>query len=276
MSSPVLDLSTLRETMTRLERGSASLRQPESSALGRGRVPLGADPLRLDAILGGGLKRGALHEIVAAGARDEAAAAGFAMALAIRAVGEGRLVWIIDDRAALETGMPYRAGLVAQGLDADRLVLVKTRDTATTLWATEEALRAGVSAVITELWRPRAYDLTASRRLLMAARRGGAVSLLLPVGLGRGDGLSSAADTRFSVAAAPSAHQPSAAMRTPVPGPAGFAVRLLKLRGTAANGLRGFDREETHGLLWDRGSQGFRTAAVQEATALSHALDGAA
>ena len=259
MPSAGSDLCALRQSMTQIERRFLSSRPAEGSDAGpRKRMPLGLTPLRLDALLGGGLRRGALHEVVAASARDEAAAARFAAGLAIRSAGPSPLVWIIEDRAARETGLPYRPGLTAHGLDAEKLVLVRTRDIFTTLWATEEALRAGVAVVITELWRPQAYDLAASRRLLLVARRQNAISLLLPVGLGQADSLSSAADTRFSVGAAPGEHRASAGGRVPIPGPAGFAVRLLKLRGTAAGGLRGFDRDEIHSLVWDREGRGFR------------------
>lgn len=280
MLSAVSDISALRETMARIERGFGVSREPAGVASrGPARIALGADKLALDAILGGGLRRGALHEIVAAGARDEAAAAGFALSLAIRCAGGRALIWIVQDRAGWETGLPYRPGFMAHGLDADQLVLVRTRDAAATLWATEEALRSGVAAVITELWRARCYDLAASRRLLLAARRGGTMSLLVPVGLGQAESLSSAADTRFSVAACSGEHRRSAGDRIPVPGPAGFAVRLLKLRGSAADALQGFDRDTIHRLVWDRGRRGFRlhgTAGRWLGAVAPRSLDGAA
>lgn len=257
MPSAVSDLCDLRDTVARIERagegrgGRGSTHAPI--------VPLGDGTLALDVALGGGLRRGTLHEIMAASARDAAAAAGFAVALASRCAEAGAVIWIVDDRAAWETGTPYRPGMAAHGIDPDKLLLVKTRDTHTTLWATEEALRAGARVVLTELWRARSYDLAVSRRLLLAARRRSATSLLVHVGLDEA-AVSSAADTRFAVAARPGEHRPSAAGRIPVPGPAGFAVRLTKLRGSASEGLRGFDRDEVHALVWDRKAQSFRKA----------------
>jgi protein ImuA len=256
MLSASPQFGALRSAMSQIEGlGFAA----ESTEAGRvtARVPLGAE--RLDGILGGGLKPGCLHEVVAETARDEAAAAGFATALA-GLVAQGRpLVWILDDRAAWETGLPYRPGLAACGLDPDTLILVKTRDVPTTLWATEEALRAGAPVVVTELWRARAYDLAASRRLILAARRRGATALVMHVGL-RPDELTSGAETRFAVAAAPSARLPSAGHATPIPGPSGYAVRLVKWRGDATRPF-GFDRDQVHHLAWDRSGRHFRTPA---------------
>ncbi|MCW6508904.1 ImuA family protein [Lichenifustis flavocetrariae] len=262
MPSPYPDLCSLRNAMRRIEgfsltRGTASGGDAEVQSLQGGhttqRVPLGAAPL--DGILGGGLRPGSLHEVVAETARDEAAASGFAVALA-GLVARGRtLVWILDDRTAWEIGLPYRPGLAAHGIEADKLILVKTKDTATTLWATEEALRAGAPVVLTELWRARSYDLAVSRRLLLAARRRGATNLVVHVGL-RQHEVSSGAETRFAVAAAPSERLPSAGAATPIPGPAGFAVRLVKWRGDPDSRF-GFDRDQIHHLSWDRSGRRF-------------------
>ena len=251
MPSAGSDLLVLRESIARIEafapNGYSHGRDRDRSVL----VSLGEEPLPLDAALGGGLRRGTLHEIVAAAPRDEASAAAFAVALAVRLADQGGMIWIMDDRAAWETGTPYRPGLASHGIAVDKLVLVKTKDTPTTLWATEEALRAGARVVVTELWRARTYDLAASRRLLLAARRKGATCLLVHVGLNESDDASSAAETRFAVAACPSEHRVSAGQRTPIPGGPGFAVRLLKLRGTASGGLRGYDETRSmpsHGI----------------------------
>lgn len=231
-------------------------------------MPLADEPLALDAALGGGLRCGTLHEVMAASARDAAAAAGFTVAVAVRCAGDRPVIWIVDDRVAWETGLPYRPGLAAYGLDPAKLLLVRTRDARATLWAAEEALRAGAGVVLTEVWRGQGYDLAASRRLLLAARRGGATSLLLHVGLDE-ETVSSAADVRFAVAARPGEVRPSAGGRIPVPGPAGFAVRLLKRRGGVHESFGGFDRDDVHALAWDRGRGVFR--ALRDADVLRHA-----
>ena len=251
MLSAVSELCALRDTVARIERGGEG-----GSIIRRHRhVTLSDEPIALDETLGGGLRTGTLHEITAQAPRDAATAAGFAAAVATRCAGNGDLIWIVDDRAAWETGTPYRQGLAAHGIDPDRLLLVRTRDAATTLWAAEEALRAGAGTVLIELWRGQGYHLAASRRLLMAARRRGGTGLVLHVGLDPA-AVSSAADTRFAVAARPGTARRSAGGRTPIPGAPAFAVRLLKRR----DGVQGLDRDKVHALAWDRAVRTFTEA----------------
>ena len=149
-----------------------------------------------------------LCEIIPAHPRAAAAAAGFICALALRAAaarpGAG-VVWIAEDMAAREIGLPYGKGLEARDFDPARLVFVKTRSPRETLWAMEEALKSRAVAIVAESWiAPRAYDLTASRRLLLTARRGGGLGLLLlPRASGEAARLTTAAPLRFEVAASP-------------------------------------------------------------------------
>lgn len=254
MPSVDANMRALRDAVARIERnGEATI----TAHAGR-MVPLADEPLAIDAALGGGLRPGTFHEIVAARASDAVAAAGFAAALVARCAGDGPVIWIVDDRAGWETGFPYRPGLAVHGLDPAKLLLVRTRDAQATLWATEEALRAGTGVVLTELWRGQTYDLAASRRLLLAARRRHATSLLLHVGLDA-EAVSSAADTRFAVAALPGERRPSAGGFMPIPGRAAFAVRLLKRRGGAGKSFRAFDRDAVHALVWEPGARSFRS-----------------
>ena len=100
----------------------------------------------------------------------------------------------------------------------------------------EEALKSGALAVVIgELWRLPKYDLAVSRRLTLAARSGTPALLDLPTAHGLAERLSSAAETRFEVAAAPSVHEPSAGGRKPLPGAPAFSVRLIKARGAGAD-----------------------------------------
>jgi protein ImuA len=159
----------------------------------------------VDAALGGGLRRGALHEVMPAGPRDAAAATGFALALAAR-FGAARApwFWVRQDMAALEAGEPYGPGLAGFGLDPARLTIVAAADAQDALRAAEEALRCpALAAVVLEPWGdPRVLDLTASRRLVLAAEGSGVPAVLLRGGSAAAP---SAAATRWRIAPAASA-----------------------------------------------------------------------
>ena len=246
-NTTTLDVAALRDAVARIEAVHPAAPHRRRGAVDVP-VSLGDGTLPLDAALAGGLRRGALHEVVAQTPRDAAAAAGFALAVAGRCAGPAPLVWVVEDHAAAETGIPYRPGFASHGVDPDRLILVRTWDAEATLWAVEEALRLGAPAVLAELWGTKPYGLAASRRLLLAAGNGRGTALLLHAGLaGRGASLSSAAETRLAVAACPSPRTPSAGGRTPIPGPAAVAVRLLKLRCGGAE----IDRDHSHPIVWD-------------------------
>jgi protein ImuA len=238
-----------------------------------GAVPAGA-PARLvvaralDAALGGGLSGDALHEIAPARAGDAAAAMGFALALAARFVaaapGAATALLIAEDSAAREAGVLYGPGLAAHGLEPGRLVLVRAPDARALLWAMEEALKSGAPAVVVgEMASLRPYGLAASRRLLLAARAGRAPALLvLGGGFGRTDVWSSAAETRFEIAAAASARRPSAGGRLALPGAAAFAARLVKARLRPGAPARGFDAARVIRLEWHGVEGDFRDPAV--------------
>ena len=106
----------------------------------------------IDTMLGGGLARGALHEIAATGEAHLPVAAGFALAVARRAAPSPRLFWVSEDMAFAESGMPYGAGFDAFGLAPEQLVMVSAAHRRDLLWAMEEALRCGaITAVIGEM-----------------------------------------------------------------------------------------------------------------------------
>jgi protein ImuA len=139
---------------------------------------------RLDGILGGGLRRAALHEIRSSESRDAGAATGFAVAVIARLAGDANdkpVLWIVESAAAYETGFPYAAGLARFGLPPSRLIVVRVGRPADALWVFEEGLRCrGLSAVLAEIrGNPRPLDLTASRRLLLRAREHGVMGLML-------------------------------------------------------------------------------------------------
>jgi len=232
------------------------------------RVSLGdaRAPCSLDQALRGGLPWGGLHEIVAARPGDRAAASGFTLAVAARfaahqAKTSAKIIWIIETRALRETGTPYGPALSSCGVDPAHLVLVETRDAQESLWAMEEALKCrSPAAVIGEIWGlAKIYDLAASRRLVLAARKSGTPGLLIAAGLaGAADRLSSGAGTRFEIATGASPRLPSAGGRMPLPGKTVWAARLVKARA-GPHGF-GFDRGKLHRLSWDPEKACFRDA----------------
>ena len=258
------EVGVLRDAIAHIEsdgRGAA----PSFATPSRGRrtIALGQDTA-LDQALKGGLARGALHEIVAATPGDAPAACGFALALAARFAATldrgAPIVWILEDHAKAETGVPYAPGLAAHGIDPARLVIVHTASGADSLWAMEEALKCKtVAAVVGEVWRLKPYDLAASRRLVLTAQKSGTPGLMLPAGAaGQARNLSSAARTRFEVRAAAGPHAASAGGRTPLPGLAAWAVRIARIRA----GPSGFalDQNRFWPVLWDHEEACFRDA----------------
>lgn len=144
-----------------------------------------------------GLALASLHELVLPDGRDGA--------------GLGLAVWLLGQRVARTGGKPVlwvdtsRAGpLLPQGLRLlglapDRLVEVRARAAIDRLWTMEEAARSpALAAVVGVVDR---LDLTASRRLQLAAEAGGGLCLLLRSAHDLG---TSAAVTRWQATAAPS------------------------------------------------------------------------
>jgi protein ImuA len=171
--------------------------------------PLGAEEgsLRLgvpalDDALQGGLAFGAVHELTPVSELQLGSAFGFGLAIAALAAGGSRQVLCIQtDFAALEAGSLYGPGLDRLGLSIDRLLIVRVAHPRDALWAFEEALKCpAMAAVLAELpGAGTAADLTATRRLSLAAQAGGGLGLMLRHRLYP---LPSAAMTRWQVAAA--------------------------------------------------------------------------
>ena len=132
----------------------------------------------IDAALGGGLSGAALHE-VSATPLHLGAAAGFALALATLAQEPHKeTLWIATDFGSLETGALYGPGLDQFGLASERLLIARVARPVDALFAMEEALKCrALSAVIAEFGE--APDLTATRRLSLAAKDHGGLGLIL-------------------------------------------------------------------------------------------------
>jgi protein ImuA len=237
------------------------------------RAPLKLSLARaLDGALGGGLADDSLHEIAPAQVGDGAAAMGFALALAARFAAasprSSTALLVSEDFCARETGALYGPGLAALGLSPGRLVFARAPDAPALLWTMEEALKSGALAVVVgEMWSlARHYSLAASRRLLLAARAGRAPALLVHGGaFGRAGAISSAAETRFEIAAASSRRLEPAGGRLELPGAPAFAARLLKARlRPSAQGppTHGFDEARMIRLEWNGVERCFRDPTI--------------
>lgn len=186
-------------------------------------------PASLDRALGGGLRRGRLHELFG-GTEDAGAAAGLALGFARLLAGDGPLLWLRTAAAQRAGGGVYGPGLTALGMAPDRLLVGLMADERMLLRAAVDALRCPALGVLLIEIRGRAplLDLTASRRLALAAERSGVTALLLRIDAEPTPG---AADTRWRIAAAPSCPLPGNA-----PGDSAFDLSLIRQRA-GADGL---------------------------------------
>jgi protein ImuA len=184
----------------------------------------------IDARLDGGLPQAMLHEVLAGSAEDWPAAAACALLLAARC-GDGRapILWLHDDRrGGGRLGTLYPPGLIELGIDPARLLSIAAPDGPAQLRAAADIARCRAApALVIELAAPlAALDLTASRRLLLAAEDSGATLWLLQ------------RDPRPRPSAAYSRWQVASAASTPLaanaPGPPTFALTMTRHRGGIA------------------------------------------
>jgi len=241
----------------RAERISHLRRAVEAIESATPRAPRLTLTRELDRRLGGGLSSDALCEIAPAAPADAPAAFGFALALAARFMAARRasVLLAVEDFALTQGGAPFGPGLAAHGLDLSRLVFVRAPDAGSLFQAVEDALKSGALAVVVgEVWRLAKYDLAGSRRLTLAARAGATPALLM-LPTAHGQTLSTAAETRFEIAASPSPRQPSAGAGKPLPGAPAFAARLTKAR-------QGGDSARVVRLIWRSEEQRFDDPAI--------------
>jgi protein ImuA len=246
MKAAEIRLSALRRSLAALE--------PAGPFQGAAKLSLGLPAI--DEPLGGGLARAALHEFFAAEAPDATAAAGFAVALAVRAARDGRkILWVRHELTNLEAGRIHAPGLADFGANPDDFILVRARNAALVFRAGAESLRcSALAAVIIEFWgEPSSLYLNATRRFSLEARRSGVSAFLLRAGA---KPRPSAAMTRWAVKAAPSTPFP-----TDVPGHPAFDLTLLRHR----HGLPG----RSWRVEWDRDQCSFRDPAPLPRTVAS-------
>ena len=199
----------------------------------------------LDAVLKGGLAHGRLHEFYAAEPEDAAATTGLAACVAIAAAGNsGPIVWLRSGREGVFQG----SGWAELGGAPDGCLIVQVGDALALLRASVDAVRGcgGGVVVIEGKGRMPELDLTASRRLSLAAEKSGGLLLLVRNGA---EPSPSSAETRWGVAAAPSQALPGHAPGMPM-----FDIELLRHRsGPAGHRWR---------LEWNRDRRLFRNAAL--------------
>jgi len=188
-----------------------------------GLLPLGV--AGIDAVLGGGLRCGAIHD-ARAGTGSAGALSAFALGLAARAQAVRRrpVLFVQQELAAWETGGLYGPGLGYLGLPPEALVLARLSRPQDVLFAMEEGLRcAALSVVLGEFAAPFPDALTATRRLALAARESGGLGFIF---IHSAAPTPSVAATRWHVSPLPS----------PAPdgfgglGPPRIAVRLVRNR----------------------------------------------
>lgn len=220
------NLASLRATVARIERGVAAAR-------GDGALPLGV--AEIDRVLDeGGLRLAALHEV------SGHAADGFAAVVAGRAARDGGLVlWCGAGRGR---GGLYPPGLAMLGLDPTSLLLVDCRNERELMAVAEEGLRnSGLAALLLEIARP--PDMTAARRLQLAAEAGGVLGMLLCPGAMAPD---------MTTGALPPSPAVSRWRANPAPaGPGGgfrWRLELLRCRGGGAGEWMVDWNEKTHCL----------------------------
>lgn len=176
-----------------------------------------------------GLARSALHDIAPRAYGDQPAAMGFALALALRRLtdpAERRpLLWCRLARHEREFGRLYGHGLETLGLPRRRFLTLTVQHPASLFWVMEEALKSGALALVLGDGDWTQADLTATRRLALAAAAGKAAGLLL---FAAAAPPATASTSRWRVAAAPSAPAPHDAE---APGNPVWQVELTRARG---------------------------------------------
>ncbi len=212
-------LEELRTAIAGLERRGASA---HAGAV----LPFG-HPALDGALRGGGLARGALHEVAGSGPDAEHGTAAALFAAGVLARLPGMVLWVLERQ---DLFAPALAGV---GLHPAQVLYVEAGRPAAVLLVMEEGLRAcGLVGVVGEV--SGRLTLTASRRLQLAAEASGTLAIALRRSR-RHDDLAlsepNAAATRWRIAALPSGPPLPHAPETPGLGRARWRLDLVRARG---------------------------------------------
>ena len=181
-------------------------------------LPFGVQSLD-DALPGGGLPLGCLHEFSDDGPRGWYAANSVSFVVGILARLQGPVLWCLHSRDL------FAPALARVGLDPNRIVFCETWKDADILPAMEDGLRiAGLAGVVGELKR---LPMTASRRLQLAAEASGVTAFAIARSHEQKTE-TSAAYSRWRISSLP-----SQASDDDVLGRALWRVELVRCRGAA-------------------------------------------
>ena len=181
-------------------------------------LPFGIEELD-QALPGGGIALGALHEFSEDASRGWYAANAVSFIAGILARLDGPVLWCLHSRDL------FAPALARVGLDPNRIVFCETWKDADILPAMEEGLRInGLAGVVGELKR---LPMTASRRLQLAAENSGVTAFAIARSQEH-MGEANAAYSRWRITPAP-----SVACLDDALGRACWRVELLRCRGAA-------------------------------------------
>lgn len=204
---------------------------------------------------------GELHEVYA-DTDDRADALAFALGWGAARAGAGERVFVLRTARQARRVVLCGQGLASLGFDPARLTFVEAPDELALLRAGLDVARskAGGTVLLETEGRLAPYDLTASRRLALAAERSRCRVVLLRC---RGEPRPSAARGRWLVKSAA-----SAPLEAKAPGWPALDIELLRWRGGPAG--------QRWRLEWDAGNacwrEAEREAGGDSATALSGAV----
>ena len=183
-------------------------------------LPFGIEEID-EALPGGGLALGAVHELSEEGPRGSYAACALLFAAGILARLPGPVLWCLHSRDL------FAPALARVGLHPDRIIFCETWKDAEILPAMEEGLRVrGLAGVVGELNR---ISLTPSRRLQLSAEASGVPALIIRRSTEHLSE-SNAAMSRWRISPAPSVETNPFRMGRPL-----WRVELMRCRGASPN-----------------------------------------
>ena len=206
-----VSLETVREQVRQIE---------ASDRIAHGTLPFAVDEIDVR-LPGGGLAKGALHEVAGGGngAVHGAAAALFAAGVMARTT--GKILWCVTRRDL------FAPAMAQAGLHPDRVVYAEVGDEPSVLACFEEGLRhGGLAGVVGEVAK---LSMTASRRLQLVAESSGTMAIAIRrwrrMTEASDFGQPTASATRWRISALPSAPLP-----VPGVGRPRWLVELIRAR----------------------------------------------